>query len=290
MVINKELEIVECPRDAMQGLDYFIPTESKISYINLLLNCGFDVLDVGSFVSSRAIPQMRDTTKVLNQINVSSSSTKLLTIVANRRGAESAIEFDQVSYLGYPFSISETFQKRNTNKSIEESYRLLDEIYSVANKGNKDVVLYLSMAFGNPYGDHWDRELVHYWIDQLHKRFHPSVISLSDTIGCADKETIALLFRELISGFSLVDFGAHLHVKPQDAKPFIDAAYNSGCRRFDTAMKGFGGCPMAKDDLTGNMPSEQLLEWLIQNNIVNNINVSNFDMAMDSVNKVFQNV
>ena len=290
MIINKKLEIVECPRDAMQGLDYFIPTKTKVEYINLLLKCGFDVLDVGSFVSARSIPQMCDTPEVLSQIEVSSSSTKLLTIVANRRGAESAIEFDQISCLGYPFSISETFQKRNTNKSIEESYQLLDEIYSLANKGNKEVVLYLSMAFGNPYGDHWDIELVHYWIEQLHKRFDPSIISLSDTIGCADIEIITLLFSELISGFSSVDFGAHLHVKPQDAKLLIDAAYNSGCRRFDTAMKGYGGCPMAKDDLTGNMPSEQLLEWLIQNNIVNNINVSNFDMAIESVNKVFQNV
>ena len=290
MIINKELEIVECPRDAMQGLDYFIPTESKISYINLLLNCGFDVLDVGSFVSSRAIPQMQDTAKVLNQIDVSSSSTKLLTIVANRRGAESAIEFDQVSYLGYPFSISETFQKRNTNKSIEESYRLLDEIYSIANKGNKDVVLYLSMAFGNPYGDHWDRELVHYWIDQLYKRFGPSIISLSDTIGCADIETIGVLFRDLISGFSSVDFGAHLHVKPQDAKLLIDVAYNSGCRRFDTAMKGFGGCPMAKDDLTGNMPTEELLMWMRRNDIINDIDSENFDLAIDSVDQIFKKV
>ncbi len=290
MRTNSELCIIECPRDAMQGLNYFIPTESKVFYIDLLLKCGFDVLDVGSFVSRRAIPQMRDTAEVLNRIEISSCSTELLTIVANIRGAESAVQFDQISYLGYPFSISETFQKRNTNKSIEESYRLLDEIYSIANRGNKEVVLYLSMAFGNPYGDEWNNELVHYWIDQLHQRFDPSIISLSDTIGCADKERISVLFGELIHSFDSVEFGAHLHVRPEEAKLLLDAAYKAGCRRFDTAMRGYGGCPMAKDDLTGNMPSEQLLEWLIQNNIVNKININNFEMAIDSVNKVFKNL
>jgi hydroxymethylglutaryl-CoA lyase len=288
--MNKnEVAIIECPRDAMQGLDYFIPTQRKVEYINLLLKCGFDVLDVGSFVSARSIPQMRDTAEVLSQIDASSSSTKLLSIVANRRGAESAIEFDQISYLGYPFSISETFQKRNTNKSIEESYRLLDDIYSIANTGNKEVVLYLSMAFGNPYGDHWNRELVHYWIDQLYKRFTPSIISLSDTIGCADRETIDVLFKELIPHFESVDFGAHLHVKPNDAERLINSAYNAGCRRFDAALKGFGGCPMAKDDLTGNMPTEKLTSWMMQNNIANNIDIKGFDLAINSVERIFKN-
>ena len=286
---NNEVAIIECPRDAMQGLNYFIPTQRKVEYINLLLKCGFDVLDVGSFVSARSIPQMRDTAEVLSQIEASSSSTKLLSIVANRRGAESAIEFDQISYLGYPFSISETFQKRNTNKSIEESYRLLDDIYSLANRGNKEVVLYLSMAFGNPYGDLWDRELVHYWIDQLHKRFAPSIISLSDTIGCADIETIDVLFKELIPRFESVDFGAHLHVKPNDAERLINSAYNAGCRRFDAALKGFGGCPMAKDDLTGNMPTEKLTSWMMQNNIENNIDIKGFDLAINSVERIFKN-
>ena len=175
-----------------------------------------------------------------------------------------------------------------SNKSIEESYRLLDDIYSIANKGNKEVVLYLSMAFGNPYGDDWNAELVHYWVDQLCQRFGPSIISMSDTIGCADKETIAVLFRELINSFTSVEFGAHLHVKPEDARMLIDAAYKAGCRRFDTAMRGFGGCPMAKDDLTGNMPTEELLIWMHENNIINAIDNRSFDMAIDSVEGVFK--
>ena len=283
-----KVQIIECPRDAMQGLDYFIPTSTKVSYIESLLKCGFDVLDMGSFVSPKAIPQMRDTAEVLDRIDKGNSSTKLLSIVANKRGAEAASNYNQISYLGYPFSISETFQKRNTNKSIDESFKLLEEIFTIAHSTNKEVVLYLSMGFGNPYGDEWSDDIVFHWTKKLNERFGASIIALSDTIGCANPDVLPGLFQGLIGAFPTIEFGAHLHARRVDAQNLISAAYKGGCRRFDTALKGYGGCPMAKDDLTGNMPTEELIQWMNKNNVNNDLNHEAVSFAMNSVDKVFQ--
>ena len=283
------IQIIECPRDAMQGLDYFIDTGKKVNYINELLTCGFDVLDMGSFVSPKAIPQMRDTSDVLDRINYSSvSQTKLLSIVANRRGAEAAVCFDQISYLGYPFSISETFQQRNTNKSIQDSVVLLEDIFSIAQKHGKEVVLYLSMGFGNPYGDEWSEEIVYRWTKKLNETFGASIIALSDTIGCAEPESLRNLFSFLKESFPAIDFGAHLHVTRARSQEIITAAYGGGCRRFDVAIKGYGGCPMAKDDLTGNLATEELVYWMGANNVSHQLNLDAVTNSLNSVDEVFQ--
>ena len=283
-----KIKIIECPRDAMQGLSHFIPTETKVEYIDLLLKCGFDVLDMGSFVSPKAIPQMKDTADVLDRISLNDSSTKLLSIIANKRGAEAAVCYDQITYLGFPFSISETFQQRNTNKSIEESFLLLEDIFSIASARKKEVVLYLSMGFGNPYGDDWSDEILFHWTKRLNDSFGASIIALSDTIGCADSKIIPVLYKNLIASFPKVEFGAHLHVNPLYAQELISASYEGGCMRFDTAMKGFGGCPMAKDDLTGNLPTEELIKWINKNNMKNNLDQNAVSLVMNSVSKVFE--
>ena len=283
-----KIKIIECPRDAMQGLSHFIPTETKVEYIDLLLKCGFDVLDMGSFVSPKAIPQMKDTADVLDRISLNDSSTKLLTIIANKRGAEAAVCYDQITYLGFPFSISETFQQRNTNKSIEESFLLLEDIFSIASARKKEVVLYLSMGFGNPYGDDWSDEILFNWTKRLNDSFGASIIALSDTIGCADSKILPDLYKNLIASFPKVDFGAHLHVNPLYAQELISASYEGGCMRFDTAMKGFGGCPMAKDDLTGNLPTEELIKWINKKNMKNNLDQNAVSLVMNSVSKVFE--
>lgn len=283
-----KIKIIECPRDAMQGLSHFIPTDTKVEYIDLLLKCGFDVLDMGSFVSPKAIPQMKDTADVLDRISLNDSSTKLLTIIANKRGAEAAVCYDQITYLGFPFSISETFQQRNTNKSIEESFLLLEDIFSIASARKKEVVLYLSMGFGNPYGDDWSDEILFNWTKRLNDSFGASIIALSDTIGCADSKILPDLYKNLIASFPKVDFGAHLHVNPLYAQELISASYEGGCMRFDTAMKGFGGCPMAKDDLTGNLPTEELIKWINNNNMKNNLDQNAVSLVMNSVSKVFE--
>ncbi len=283
-----KIKIIECPRDAMQGLSHFIPTETKVEYIDLLLKCGFDVLDMGSFVSPKAIPQMKDTADVLDRISLNDSSTKLLSIIANKRGAEAAVCYDQITYLGFPFSISETFQQRNTNKSIEESFLLLEDIFSIASARKKEVVLYLSMGFGNPYGDDWSDEILFHWTKRLNDSFGASIIALSDTIGCADSKILPDLYKNLIASFPKVEFGAHLHVNPLYAQELISASYEGGCMRFDTAMKGFGGCPMAKDDLTGNLPTEELIKWINKNNMKNDLDQNAVSLVMDSVSKVFE--
>ena len=283
-----KIKIIECPRDAMQGLSHFIPTETKVEYIDLLLKCGFDVLDMGSFVSPKAIPQMKDTADVLDRISLNDSSTKLLTIIANKRGAEAAVCYDQITYLGFPFSISETFQQRNTNKSIEESFLLLEDIFSIASAKRKEVVLYLSMGFGNPYGDDWSDEILFHWTKRLNDSFGASIIALSDTIGCADSKILPDLYKNLITSFPKVEFGAHLHVNPLYAQELISASYEGGCMRFDTAMKGFGGCPMATDDLTGNLPTEELIKWINKNNMKNNLDQNAVSLVMNSVSKVFE--
>ena len=251
------VKIIECPRDAMQGIKSFIPTEEKIKYLNSLLKVGFDTLDFGSFVSPKAIPQMKDTAEVLAGLDLD-TKTKLLAIVANTRGAAQASDFEEIAYLGYPFSISETFQLRNTNASIADSMDRLLRIQDIAANSSKKVVVYLSMGFGNPYGDEWNVEIVSHWVSELVARGF-DILQLSDTIGVASPESISYLFSGLIPQYPDIEIGAHLHTTPHDWEGKVMAAYENGCRRFDGALKGYGGCPMAKDELTGNMPTEKML-------------------------------
>ncbi len=283
----KQVKIIECPRDAMQGIKtHFISTDFKVSYINALLKVGFDTIDFGSFVSPKAIPQMRDTAKVLSQLNLENKQSKLLAIVANVRGAVDASVFDEIDYLGYPFSISEIFQMRNTGKTIAQSLSILEEILNIAAKADKGVVAYLSMGFGNPYGDPWNVEIVANWTETLSK-MGVKILSLSDTIGVASGEIISYLFSNLIPLYPSIEFGAHLHTNPGSWHEKVDAAYNAGCLRFDGAIKGFGGCPMAKDDLTGNMPTEKLISYFTTKKVETNINVLSFESAYNEAIKVF---
>ncbi len=255
------VKITECPRDAMQGIKDWIPTSKKIDYINSLLNVGFDTLDFGSFVSPKAIPQMRDTAEVLKQLNLESTHTELLSIVANTRGAEDACSFEEISYLGYPFSISEQFQKRNTNKTIDKSLVSVEAIKKLADKAKKKVVIYVSMAFGNPYGELWHPDIAISWSERLKKEIGIEIIALSDTIGVSNPDNISHLFGEVLNEIDQVTFGAHLHTTPETWEEKISAAYLAGCRNFDGALKGYGGCPMAKDELTGNMPTENMIGY-----------------------------
>lgn len=259
--IKPAVKLIECPRDAMQGMHQFIDTDQKAAYINQLLQVGFDTLDFGSFVSPKAIPQMRDTAEVLAKLDLSSTSSKLLAIVANERGAQDACQFPDIQYLGYPFSISETFQLRNTNATIAESIERTQFIQELCTRHGKELVLYISMGFGNPYGDPWNVEIVQRWVDVL-VPLGIRIFSLSDTIGCSNPENISYLFSNLIPTYPGIEFGAHLHTQPANWREKIDAAWSSGCRRYDGAMRGFGGCPMAKDDLTGNMATENLLAFM----------------------------
>jgi len=244
----------------MQGIKPFIPTETKAMYLNALLRVGFDTLDFGSFVSPKAIPQMRDTAEVLERLELAQSKTRLLAIVANRRGAEQAVEFDKIRYLGYPFSISETFQLRNTNATIEESLDRVKVIQDICLRNGKEMVVYISMGFGNPYGDPWNVETVQKWVERL-RELDITYFQLSDTIGVATPESIAYLFSQLIPAYPQLEIGAHLHTQPHNWREKVKTAYDNGCRRFDGAIKGYGGCPMAKDDLTGNMPTEHLVRF-----------------------------
>jgi hydroxymethylglutaryl-CoA lyase len=281
-----EIKIIECPRDAMQGWPNFIPTAKKIEYQNQLLKVGFDTLDFGSFVSPKAIPQMRDTAEVLAGLDLT-NSTQLLAIIANTRGAQDAVQFDQIHYLGYPFSISEEFQKRNTNATIEESLHRLEEIQTLCLKNNKEMVVYLSMGFGNPYGEIWHPDLVSYWSERLNKELDVKILALSDTIGCANPAIVSELFNQIIPDLPNVEFGAHLHTIQENALELIEASYASGCRRFDGAIKGFGGCPMAKDDLTGNMPTEKIIAFLEKHDIRNEIRKDRFLRAEAMTTSIF---
>lgn len=279
-------KIIECPRDAMQGIKTFIPTEKKIAYIQQLLSVGFDTLDFGSFVSPKAIPQMADTEEVIKNIDLSNTNTKLLAIVANVRGAKDALKYDKISYLGYPFSISEYFQMRNVGKSMAASKEILREIVRLAKKKDKEVVGYISMGFGNPYGDPWSENLVEEWTVEL-INMGIKIISLSDTVGTAEPEVIFQLFSKLVSKYPNIEFGAHLHTHPVNWYEKMEAAYRGGCRRFDGAIMGYGGCPMAKDDLTGNMPTEKILSYLSQHNIFHKINPLRFESAYNKAIEVF---
>ncbi|MCO6360679.1 hydroxymethylglutaryl-CoA lyase [Roseivirga pacifica] len=280
------MKIIECPRDAMQGLHDFIPTEKKAAYINQLLKVGFDTIDFGSFVSPKAIPQMRDTAEVLGQLELSQTSSKLLAIVANVRGAEDAARFDEIDYLGFPLSISEQFQQRNTNKSIAEALVQLEQIQSICVKQNKTLVTYISMGFGNPYNEPFNEEIVAQFVQKL-DQFGVSIASLSDTIGVADSQLIKEIFSTSITAYPTIEFGAHFHSTPQTAVDKISAAYEAGCRRFDSAIKGFGGCPMAKDDLTGNIATEQMIAYFDKQQIETGLNQDEFARAMEMSLDVF---
>lgn len=284
--MNK-VKIIECPRDAMQGIkSHFIPTKTKADYINTLLRVGFDTIDFGSFVSPKAIPQMRDTADVLNQLDLSATQSKLLAIIANIRGANDAAQFEEIDYLGYPFSISENFQMRNTHKTISESIDALQEILSIANRANKEVVAYLSMGFGNPYGDPWNVDIVAKWTEKL-SNMGVKILSLSDTVGSSTPEVIDYLFSNLIPKYPEIEFGAHLHTTPDSWHEKVDAAYTAGCRRFDGAIKGYGGCPMAKDDLTGNMPTEKLVSYFTEKKADTNVKPMSFERAYNEALNVF---
>lgn len=284
----QQVKIIECPRDAMQGIKDWIPTEKKVQYIQALLRCGFDTIDFGSFVSPKAIPQMKDTAEVLAQLDLSQTKSKLLAIVANLRGAQDAVKFPEIDYLGYPFSISENFQMRNTHKTIAESVALLQDILDLAHANDKKVVAYLSMGFGNPYGDPWNVEIVAEWTEKL-ATMGVEIISLSDTIGSSTPETITYLFSNLIPAYPQIEFGAHLHTTPDSWRDKVHAAAQAGCVRFDGAIQGFGGCPMAKDDLTGNMPTEKLLSYFNTTKQDTQVHAISFESAYNEALKIFSN-
>ena len=283
------MKLIECPRDAMQGLHDYLSVEDKVRYINAILKVGFDTIDVGSFVSPKAIPQLKDTAEVLSKLDMSSTKSKLLVITANKRGAEEAVQFDEVSYLGFPFSISETFQKRNINSTIEDSLRRLDNVQNLCVKNNKKMVTYFSMAFGNPYGDEWSPEIVANWVEKLIEGSGVDILSLSDTIGTSNPDSIKWLFEYVIPNFPEVEIGAHLHTTPDTWKEKIGVAIESGCKRFDGAIKGFGGCPMATDDLTGNMATENIISYFNENNIEHGLNEKAFNEAMMMSLEIFPN-
>lgn len=280
------VKLVECPRDAMQGIPTYIPAETKARYINKLLQVGFDTIDFGSFVSPKAIPQMRDTAEVLSQLDLDNTSTKLSAIVANKRGAVDAAQHAEIDYLGYPFSVSETFQLRNTNSTIEESLGRVEEIQNICSQSNKKLLVYLSMGFGNPYGDEWNVEIVQKWVDKL-ANMDIKLMALSDTIGVSNPNSISYLFSHLIPPYPDVVFGAHLHTNPATWEEKIAAAYENGCLRFDSAMLGYGGCPMAKDELVGNMPTEPIVDYFSKHDADFDIDMEAFHDALKMAQEVF---
>lgn len=280
------IDLVECPRDAMQGIKTWIPTERKVLYMQALLNCGFHTLDFGSFVSPKAIPQMQDTAAVLAQLDLSATKTELLAIVANLRGAEAAVQHSEITYLGYPFSISENFQMRNTHKTIEQSVEVLEQILETAARHQKEVVTYLSMGFGNPYGDPWDVDIVAEWVERL-SSMGVGILSLSDTVGSSTADIITYLYSDLIPRYPEMEFGAHLHTRPDQWHEKVHAAYQAGCRRFDGAIQGFGGCPMAKDELTGNMPTEKMLSYFNTHQLETGVDQLAFEAAYNKASDLF---
>jgi hydroxymethylglutaryl-CoA lyase len=282
----EHIRITECPRDAMQGLHDFVPTDVKAAYINLLLQVGFDTIDFGSFVSPKAIPQLRDTAEVLSKLDLSSTRSKLLAIIANYRGAEDAVSHDEITYLGYPFSISETFQLRNTNTTIEQAFDNVKRINELCAAKNKQLLIYLSMGFGNPYGDEWSNEIVQHWAQKMIDE-GIGHIALSDTVGVATPEQIISLYPALTNLSEITEFGVHLHSTPDTWMEKIAAAHESGCKKFDVALKGYGGCPMAADDLTGNIATENLIAYLLHQNIDLGLDLDKLSEAMDYSGKVF---
>lgn len=282
----QHIRITECPRDAMQGLHDFVSTDVKAAYINLLLQVGFDTIDFGSFVSPKAIPQMRDTAVVLSKLDLSNTRSKLLAIIANYRGAEDAAGHEEITYLGYPFSISETFQLRNTNTTIEQAFDNVKRINELCGAKNKELLIYLSMGFGNPYGDEWNNEIVQHWAQKMIDE-GIGHIALSDTVGVATPEQITSLYPALTGMSEITEFGVHLHSTPDTWMEKIAAAHESGCKKFDAALKGYGGCPMAADDLTGNIATENLIAYLLHQNIDLGLDLDKLSEAMDYTGKVF---
>jgi len=268
---DPSIKLIECPRDAMQGWPHFIPTQKKIDYINHLLQVGFDTIDFGSFVSPKAIPQMADTAEVLKGLLVERTGSKLLAIIANLRGAEEAVLHDKISYLGFPFSVSETFQQRNTNSSIEESLQRTEDIQELCIKNNKELVVYISMGFGNPYGDPYSPEIVFDWVNKI-TELGIKTISLADTVGLASPDQVFLITDYLVKQLPKHEIGVHLHSSSANWKAKLDAAVNAGCRRFDGALKGIGGCPMAGDELVGNMDSELMIPYFENKGVLNGLN------------------
>lgn len=284
--MEKGITLVECPRDAMQGWKHFIPTEKKVAYLNSLLKVGFDVLDFGSFVSAKAIPQLADTKEVIAQLDLSGTNTKLLAIIANTRGAEEAVVYDEIKYLGFPFSISETFQLRNTNKTIAQSLVQVEEIQKLCVQHSKELVVYISMGFGNPYGDEYNAEIAINWVGQLAK-MGIRTIAMSDTVGVAKPDTISYIFRHLVPEFKNVHIGAHFHSTAATWEEKIQTAYDNGCMRFDSAMKGIGGCPMANDDLVGNIATENILGWAMRKNIPLQLDQEAFFQSLNMAAEIF---
>ncbi len=280
------MKIIECPRDAMQGLHEFVPTALKVQYINELLKVGFDTIDFGSFVSPKAIPQLKDTAEVLSQLDLSHTRSRLLAIIANTRGAETAKDFEEITYLGFPLSLSETFQQKNTNKSINEAFQSLQEIQNICLKHNKILVTYLSMGFGNPYGDPYEMDYVTKFVERL-VEMDVKVISLADTVGVSNRENITTIFKSLINEFPDIEFGAHLHSDRDSATTKIDAAYKAGCRRFDGAINGFGGCPMADDVLVGNIATEIIIDYYDQYEHPDTLNREALNRAMNIAPSIF---
>ncbi len=283
--MSSKIKITECPRDAMQGLHQFIPTELKAAYINLLLQVGFDIIDFGSFVSPKAIPQMSDTAEVLQKLDLSNTKSKLLAIIANYRGAEEAAQHSEIDYLGFPFSISETFQQRNANTSIAEAQEIVERINELCGSKDKKLRIYLSMGFGNPYGDEWSTDILYYWAEKL---IYLGIedIYLADTIGIATPGQISNIMKDL-TGLTDIQFGMHLHSTPDTWQEKITAAYHGGCHMFDAALKGYGGCPMAKDELTGNIATENLVGYLQTQNEPLGLNLDKLREAMDFSGKIF---
>lgn len=280
------VSLVECPRDAMQGWKRFIPTEEKIRYLNALLHVGFDTIDCGSFVSARAIPQMADTREVIRELDVQNTKSKLLVIVANVRGAEEAVRFDQISYLGFPFSISPTFQLRNTNSTMEESLVRVSEIQALCQQNKKQLVVYLSMGFGNPYGDAYNESILLQWADEMVQR-GIGIISLADTVGVASPEQISFALETLVPKYPGTTIGVHLHSTPANWREKLEAAVNAGCLRFDGALKGIGGCPMAQDDLVGNMDSEKMIHYLSERKMLDGINAEALEESLRIATEIF---
>ena len=282
--MKSEIKIIECPRDAMQGIDQFIPTQKKADYINTLIKVGYDVIDFGSFVSPKSVPQMRDTARVLELLELQ-NNTSLLSIVLNKRGALEASFCDEIKIIGYPLSISEIFQKKNSNKSISSSLDLIDDIQNLCIKKNKTLLIYLSMAFGNPYGEHWSNELLFSYLKKM-KEKGVTMVSLADTIGNSTEQSIYDLYKDSNSSFN-IDIGLHLHSKASDVSLKIDSAWNAGCRRFDVAINGHGGCPFAQNELIGNIPTEMLLNFLFSKNINHSIDMLAFESACNEAKKTF---
>ena len=286
MTDNKLISLVECPRDAMQGWERLIPTSEKVNYLNALLKVGFDVLDFGSFVSAKAIPQLADTKEVIPRLDMSNTHTRLLAIIANTRGAEEAVHYEQIAYLGFPFSISETFQLRNTNKTIAQSLVQVEEMQNLCVQRNKELVIYISMGFGNPYGDEYNADVAINWVGRM-AQLGIKTIAMADTVGVAQPDNISYIFNHLIPEFKDISIGAHFHSTPDKWEEKIQAAYNAGCRRYDSALKGIGGCPMAEDELVGNIATENIVNWCATNNISLTLDKAAFAAALEIAGRIF---